>query len=548
MIIDSRSLPSSEILKTDVCIIGAGPAGITLAKEFTDQNFKVYLLESGGLEYDSEIQALNVGSVIGDNYPSLSDTRIRQLGGTSHAWEGQNGPNEYGFRCLPLDKIDFEQRDWLPHSGWPFLKAHLDPFYERAHKVCQIGSYTYDIEDWESKRAVRLPLNKDRITTSISQFAPRRPFTEQYKNEINQSKNITTFIHASVIGIETNEEADTVTCVHVASSKDHRFSLKARLFILATGGLENARILLSSNHKEAGGLGNRNDLVGRYFMDRPILSSIFKPSTKKLFHQTSLYDIYRTKGSLIMAGFQLSEDLVRSKHLLNNGAQIFPRPLVHQKEATIALRSLLSSDQLRKSSWKGVFKDLDVILRASDYITYAGFWAILRQLPGMRRGSWSYLPYEKSRFSQFEVFYQLEQAPDPNNRVKLSFERDYLGQNKIELHWRLNSIDINNAIKVQEIWAEEFRSAGLGEFKFEREQKNWKFEKPAMHHHMGATRMHNDPKQGVVDANCKVHGITNLFIAGSSIFPTSGYANPTLTIIALSLRLADHIKLLMSKA
>jgi choline dehydrogenase-like flavoprotein len=546
MIIDARSLPCDEIIETNICIIGAGPAAITLAREFVDQDFDVCLLESGGIEFDPEVQFLNTGTVFGDVYPNLIDTRIRQVGGTSHAWEGQNGPNEYGFRCLPLDKIDFERRDWLPYSGWPFSKVHLDPFYERANKICQLNSSTYNIEDWEHKGALRLPFNKDRITTSISQFASRRPFTEQYRNEINQNKNITIFVYANVVEIETNEENHTVISVHIASSKNSRFRLKARLFILAAGGLENARLLLASNQKKTEGLGNENDIVGRYFMDRPILSSIFKPSSKKIFHQTNLYDIYRTKGSLIMASFQISEALKYNRNLLNNGAQIFPRPLIHQKEATLALRSLLSSQRLGKTIWEKSLKNLKVIFCASDYITYAGFWAVIRQIPGLQRGAWSYLPYEKIRFSQFEVFYQLEQAPNPNNRVKLGFDKDYLGQNKIELHWRLNSIDINSAIEIQRIWAEEFKAASLGDFKFEQKQENWKFEKPAMHHHMGATRMHNDPKQGVVDANCKVHGITNLFIAGSSIFPTSGYANPTLTIIALSLRLADHIKLLMS--
>ncbi len=548
MIIDARSLPSNEILETNVCIIGAGPAGITLAREFVDQNFEVCLLESGGMEFDPDIQSLNAGTVIGDDYPNLSDTRIRQLGGTSHAWEGQNGPNEYGFRCLPLDKIDFELRDWLPYSGWPFSRTDLDPFYERAHKVCQIGSYSYDIKNWENSAAKPLPFNKDRVTTSVSHFAPRHPFTEQYKNEINQHRNIKTFIYANVIEIKTDEEAHIVTHICIASSQNHRFYLKAKLFILAAGGIENARILLSSNKIKASSLGNKYDLVGRYFMDRPILSSTFKPTSRRLLNQTSIYDIYRTKGSLVMAKFQISEALMRDENLLNNGAQLFPRPLIHQKEATIALRSLLSLHRQKTSIWKEAFKHLNIIFGASDYITYAGFWALIRKFPGMQRGAWSYLPYEKSRFSQFEIFYQLEQAPDPNNRVKLSSEKDYLGQNKVEVHWRLNPIDINSAIKVQEIWAEEFKLAGLGELKFEREQENWKFEKTAMHHHMGTTRMHNNPKQGVVDSNCKVHGITNLFIAGSSVFPTSGYANPTLTVIALSLKLADHVKSLMSRS
>jgi len=246
-----------------------------------------------------------------------------------------------------------------------------------------------------------------------------------------------------------------------------------------------------------------------------------------------------------MAHIKLSDAVMRQKQLMNNGAQLFPRPLPHQRAATLALRDLLVSLQKGKLP-QDMANCLSTMLQGGDYMIAASFWSAIRQIPSLRRGSWSYLPYEKLRFSLFEIFYQLEQAPDPNNRIMLSAERDRLGQPKTEIHWRINDIDIQHAIRIQQIWAEEFAKAGIGEFQFAKDWAEQKFEKPAMHHHLGATRMHNDPKQGVVDANGLVHGISNLFVAGSSVFPTAGYANPTLTVIALSLRLADHVKTLMS--
>ena len=538
MIIDARSLNSEEILETHVCIIGSGPAGITIAREFANKNFQVCLLDSGGFEFDSKIQSLSEGKAIGDPYPEISSTRRRQFGGTSHTWEGQNGYKEYGFRCLPLDEIDFEQRDWLPYSGWPFTKADLDPFYARSHEVCQIGPYAYKVEDWEDQRAKQLPFKSDRIGTSMSQYGLRYPFTEEYPEQIKKTPNITTIIYANVVEIVTDETNQTVTSLRVASSQDQQFWVKGKIFVLATGGLENARLLLASNRQQRSGLGNQNDVVGRFFMDRPILSCKLIPYKHELLEQTALYDIYRTKGVPVMARVRLKDEFLRREHILNNGAQLFPRPQDRQREATLALRSLLSKN--RRSS-QGIIKNLTTALRGTDYLIAAGFWAAIRKIPALRRGDWSYLPYEKQRFSQFEVFYQIEQAPDPNNRVTLGAERDFLGQNKVEIHWRLNPIDIDNANRVQEIWAEEFHKAGLGKLEFANKREDWKFENLAMHHHMGTTRMHNDPKQGVVDANCKVHGISNLFVAGSSVFPTAGYSNPTLTIIALALRLADHI-------
>lgn len=544
MIIDARSLSPEAAIDTHVCVIGSGPAGITLAREFANQNFQVCLLESGGWEFDPEIQSLSNGTAIGDPYPEVSSTRLRQFGGTAHTWEGQNGYKEYGFRCLPLDEIDFEKRDWLPYSGWPFAKAHLDPFYARAHQVCQIGAYDYNVEAWEDRRAVRLPFKSDRVITSMSQYGGRSPFTTQYPNQLKQTPNITTILYATAIELVTDETNQTVTRVRIAVSPQQQIWLSAKIFIVATGGMENARILLASNQQQSAGLGNQHDLVGRFFMDRPILRGTLLPDRHQLLEQTALYDIYRTQGVPVMARVQLTEDLMRREHLLNNGAQLFPRPLPHQREATLAVRSLMSSIRDRQPLQDGL-KLLRVALRGSDYILAAGFWAAIRQLPTLRRGDWSYLPSEKRRFSQFEVFSQIEQAPDPNNRVKLSTQIDRLGQPQVELHWRLNDIDIQNAHRIQKIWAEEFDRAGLGELQFADNRKDWQIEKPAMHHHIGATRMHIDPKQGVVDANCQVHNMSNLFIAGSSVFPTSGYANPTLTIVALAIRLADHIKQLI---
>lgn len=544
MIIDARYLSPDKNLETHVCIIGAGPAGLTIAREFANQNFQVTLLESGGFEFDPEIQTLSEGTAIGDPYSVISNTRLRQFGGTSHTWEGQNGYKQYGFRCLPLDEIDFEQRDWLPYSGWSFTKSDLDPFYERAHQVCQIGSYTYKVEEWEDRRAKQLPFKSDRIGTSMSQYGLRYPFTEEYPQQIKQTLNITTIIYATVVEIVTDDSNQTVTRLRIAASKDKQVWLSAKIFILATGGFENARLLLASNQQQASGLGNQNDVVGRYFMDRPILRCSLIPYNHKLLEQTALYDIYRTKGVPVMARVRLSEDLMRREHLLNNGAQLFPRPQERQRKATLAVRSLASAIRDRQSL-PNITKNLVTALSGTDYLVAAGFWAAIRKIPSFRRGDWSYLPYEKLRFSKFEVFYQIEQAPDPNNRVTLGAERDFLGQNMVEVHWKLNPIDIQNAVRVQEIWAEEFDKAGLGKLQFAKKREDWKFENLAMHHHIGSTRINNDPKQGVVDANCKVHGISNLFIAGSSVFPTAGYSNPTLTIIALSLRLADHIKTLI---
>jgi choline dehydrogenase-like flavoprotein len=544
VVIDARSLLGDETFEAQVCIVGSGPAGLTIAREFISQNLQVCLIESGGSEFDEDIQSLCEGTVIGDPYPEISQGRRRQVGGTANCWEGQNGYKRYGFRCLPLDEIDFEVRGWMPYSGWPFTKTELDPFYERAQNVCQLGPYAYDIESWQERQAKPLLFKGDRVTTAISQYGLRSTFTDQYPREIRQADNITYILYANVVEIQTDETMQKVTRLRVISWANQQFWLKAKIIVLATGGLENARLLLASNRQQSAGLGNQYDVVGRYFMDRPILSSSLVPYNHHVFQKTALYDVYPTKHVPIMAHIKVNEAVMRQERLLNNGAQLFPQPLPHQRQATVAIRSLISLLCRGKLSPE-IIEHMTTALQGSNYLFAAAVWSIARSIPSLRRGDWSYLPYEKHRFSLFEIYYQMEQAPNPNNRVILSRERDRLGQPKLEIHWCLNDIDIQNTIRIQEIWAEELSQAGIGNLIFTKDWSKQRLKKLAAQHHSGTTRMHNNFRQGVVDSNCKVHGIANLFVAGSSTFPTTGYANPTLTIIALALRLADHIKKLM---
>ncbi|NER83090.1 MAG: GMC family oxidoreductase [Leptolyngbya sp. SIO1D8] len=541
MIIDARTLSGGEILEGDICIVGAGPAGMTIARELAGEDCRIFLVESGGFDLDPATQALTDGVVVGDPYPALPETRQRRFGGSSHLWEAQAGYKRPGWRCLPLDPIDFEQRDWIPYSGWPFDRAHLDPFYERAHQVCQIGPYTYLPEACESQGAKPLSLTNTQLVTKMSQYGARTPFTDTYRQEIASASNIETLLYANVINLELDSTLQSVNQIHIANLNGSRFSLKAKLVILATGGIENARLLLLSNQQQTAGLGNQHDLVGRFFMERPIVTcGHLIPANRRLFGMTGLYDVREIDHYGTMAWLSLQESVMRQEQLLNSGAQLFPRPKSQQMKGKKAFRKLVSA--VKSGDMQTAAQSLPPTLKGMDYLAAASFWSLVRRLPGLQRGDWSYLPFEKSRFSTFEVIYQLEQAPNPNNRVTLSSEKDTLGQPTSELHWRLNPIDVETVHRVQAIWQTEFAKAGLGELQLAGDGEALKFDKLAIHHHMGTTRMHVDPKQGVVDANGQVHGVQNLFLTGCSVFPTAGYANPTLTIIALALRLADHVK------
>jgi choline dehydrogenase-like flavoprotein len=554
MFIDARTLPKDEDVKTDVCIVGTGPAGIALARELAGQDFQVCLLESGGLDLpDADTQSLAEVETDGDFVQVTADKRNRRFGGNSTFWNVRIGNSQLGLRHVPLDEVDFEKRDWLPYSGWPFNRAHLDPYYKRAQAICKLGPFAYDAEDWEDAQTPQLPFVGNRVTTRVFQFGPGAAFYQECRDEINRAGNVTTYLHANAVELETDETARTVTRVRVACLQGNKFWVSAKIVILAAGGIESASLLLLSNQTQKAGLGNQNDLVGRFFMDHPLVyGGLFIPSNPQIFNSTALYDMRRLSNVTVMGGLTLTNEAMRSEQLLNMSALLFPRPKrFRSSKAVSSLKTLFSSSGLREGP-KGVLQHLsnvmtnldDIAVSAYDKLTkkQQPFWANLSQ------GGWSQLPNKERVYHVFEVLHQTEQVPDPDNRLVLGAECDKLGRRKVQMQTRWRDMDINGVRRTQAVFAQEIARAGLGQFQVELNGDLPILDTPGTSHHMGTTRMHIDPKQGVVDENCRVHGVSNLFIASGSVFPTGGYANPTLTIVALAIRLADRVKTIMTSS
>jgi choline dehydrogenase-like flavoprotein len=538
-------LEDNNAIETDVCIVGAGTAGITLAREFINQEFRVCLLESGGLKPDKETQALQWGENIGHPYYSLDVARPRYLGGTTNRWHIPVGEDCSTARMRPFDEMDFEEREWVPYSGWPFSKSLLDPFYDRAQTVCKIEPCTYDVEDWEdNEQSPRLPIIGDSAKTVIFKFGSRYPFIRDYIEQIKRAANICIYINANVVEIETAPLNRAVTRLHVATLSGKRLWVSARVFVLAAGAIENARLLLVSDKIQKTGLGNDHDLVGRFFMEHPHCSAgPFVPENQNLFKSTSLYNaIHVVKGTPIVGKVSLSEKTIRRERLLNQVLQFYPRvipkaflyryPIV-DSEGVHALKALV---RMMRTGADGFGKQVGIIMGSLDDVCVAGYRNMKSRVLGM---------VDRERASVFQLFSMSEQVPNPDSRVMLSEERDSLGMRRVNLDWRLTPYDIDSIIRTLRILDETFRRSGLG-----RVYVHVYKEIPSDYifggwHHMGTTRMHADPKKGVVDENCRVHGLHNLFIAGPSVFPTGGCANPSLTIVALAIRLADHIKRLL---
>jgi choline dehydrogenase-like flavoprotein len=528
LLIDARTLPEHTMIEAEVCIIGAGAAGITVAREFIGQPFRVCLLESGGLEFEEDTQDLYAGENIGHPYFQLDRTRLRFLGGTTNHWGGF---------CRPLDQIDFEIREWIPHSGWPFDKTHLAPFYERAQTICQLGPFTYDVKDWETEDTPRIPFVGDRVVTQLFQFSPPTHFGKVYRVEIERATNVRTFLYANVVDIETSNNTRTVTRARVACLQGNRFWVSAKLFILAAGGIENPRLLLLSNKVQRAGLGNQNDLVGRFFMEHPeFVSGSWLLSDPSL--PLGLYKVHpkvnNGKKVKVRGMVTLSSEILRSEGLLSASATLEPSDPRSEGVASAQFpleatrRGYLPDDFMEHLS--NVIADIDNIDDGAIGV-YRKFLNRIQSFP----------------IVVMSLYNRIEQAPNPESRVVLSDQRDSLGQYRVRLDWQLGSIDKRSIRRTHEIVGQELGRAGLGRLRLTLDEGDttWPHSMRGGNHHIGTTRMHIDPKKGVVDENCQVHGVSNLFIAGSSVFPTGGSANPTLTIVALAVKLADHLKRLM---
>jgi choline dehydrogenase-like flavoprotein len=489
MQIDARTVPNGQIVEADLGIVGAGPAGLTLARECAGWGLQVALLESGGLRPDAATQALCGGTTLGDPYAGPLVTRHRQAGGTVHIWNTPIG-GKMGAKYVPLDAIDFTERPWLPLSGWPLALTDLDWYYPRAHGVCGLGPYTYEAADWATPGCAPLPLRTSLLTPRVYQFGDGRVFTQTSLAELARARNVQLYLHATAVELQTDPAGEWVTHARVRCLTGAEFRLRARVFVLATGGIENARLLLLSARAQ-GGLGNRHDLVGRCFMEHPRDGSCaLLPRDPAVFEWLAFYAMHTTPRGTVMGRWALSEEAMEREHLLNMSVTLLCRP-------------------------RGTRPFVKRVLRR-----FGG--GALRRL----------------RREPLRLLLNLEQAPDPANRIQLGPTLDALGQPRVQVVWHWREADQRNLVRLHSALAGALEDAGLGLFVSTPSASP----DPNGHHHLGTTRMHRDPRQGVVDEHSRVHGTANLFVAGSSVFPTGGYANPTLTIVALSLRLADHLK------
>ena len=540
MLLDTKQLRSGAVIESEVCIIGGGVAGITMALELDRAGISVSVLESGGVARDEATADLYRGSSTGIPYEFGDGNRSRFLGGSSNCWGGF---------CRPWDQDAFERREWVNGSGWPIGRADLAPYYSRAHSVLKVPAENYQPGYWVGSadaiggaglacgaaQPYRLPVDPEKIEEIVSHFSPPLRLGEKYRGDLQRSRHVSVYLWANVTEIQSNPWASAVESVQVRTLGGVKATFRARHFVLAAGGIENARLLLESRRQQAEGLGNRYDLVGRYFQDHPrVFNGVVEFADP--YRHNPLYDIkfHCIAESLTIAGTRISgqlrlpQEVQRREGLLD--AEVWFRSLYagEGEEVVRALYRLRQRLVGKRSRILGLGQDMmEVMMRPVDALLYTAAHATASR--------------KLVRSVTMEMIAEAE--PDPRSRVQLGDEVDALGMRRVKIDRRLSNTVVRTVDRTFELIAKELQDKGIARVTLDSPvaARGWPGDLEGTYHHMGTTRMHDAPHLGVVDRNCQVHGVGNFHIAGSSVFPTSSSNHPTMTLVALALRLADRI-------
>lgn len=499
MLKDATSLDSNETLEADVCIAGAGAAGISLARELRGSGLSVLLLEGGGKERDEDHQELYKGKTGGEATSSqLKNGRLRQFGGTTGHWSGW---------CRPLEAIDFEARDWLPRSGWPMSLETLQPFYRRAVDYVEIGASEWDASTiMERDGRELIPFEETNAASALYQFSPPTRFGDTYRDDLVEADNVEVHLHANVVNIALDPNGNAVDHLDCKTLKGNEFTAEADTFVVAMGGLETPRMLLASNDRKSDGIGNEHDHLGRYFMEH----------------------VHLYGGALLVTRGDTDLSIYRGRKTATTVDSDRP----NGRETDVEVGFATSPEVRRRDQLQA----MSVMVRRGGI---------------EEKGDVDPIPATQIRdglistddASLFELDIRAEQRPLSRSRVTLADDEDALGVPRMKLTWHVDEADFQSIERSLQHIAAAFGELGLGRIWWpEDAERVWTEKLLGGHHHMGTTRMSERPEDGVVDPDCKVHGVDNLYVAGSSVYPTVGYGNPTLTLVALAIRLADHIE------
>jgi choline dehydrogenase-like flavoprotein len=574
-----RSLCADSTIGTDLVIIGGGPAGLTIAREFFGTSTRVLILESGELKEQrcfTELNTVeNVGEplnaaqiqkrieLVGANCPSWSNDaqrfgiRCRVLGGSSHAWLGKS---------TVFDDVDLAERQWVPYSGWPFGLETLGPYIDRAAEALNLGPNSYDEALCELIGLIPLTpkLDPQLLKPWFWQFARSRTSHRDILRLgpefiTSHAPNVRVLLNATVVRINTDRAGTRFEELEVSSIDGKRLRVRAKIAVLAASAIENPRLLLAStNHMHPNGLGNANDRVGRFLMDHPsgTVGRFEAEDSPTILEHFGFYGIkHRGQVYIYTRGLVLSREVQERERLLHSAVYMVQE--YAPDDPWGALRRLLRANMhqpisdlvavasgiklLAKGLGIRLFESTAVPQKIRNFVVNA----MIKYNPNfvVREFQTQGMPHKLKGILINGV---TEQLPDPQSRITLSDKRDALGVPIPRVSWRIDDQARRSLMRLGHLLRAELSRAGLPTPILEQwiaQERPQDSDVTDIAHSCGTTRMSHDPRFGVVNPKCQLHGVAGLYIAGTSVFPTSGHANPTLMLVSLAIRIADQIKI-----
>jgi choline dehydrogenase-like flavoprotein len=538
------------MLDADVCIIGGGPAGIAIARELAGTLISVILVESGGWRPNKLTQSLNKAELVSQNgHPPPEMYRERRFGGSSTIWGG---------RCVPLTRQDFVRRPHVANSGWPISYNELLPYYSRALVYCEAGEFAFDPTCLNGSGPIIEGLASPEIAVGLERFSPPTDFGRRFKSELLGSPAHKILLETTCTRLSSSDSGRSVDAAECSTAGGNSFCVVARYFVLAAGGLETVRLLAASNDRFSAGLANSSGALGRFYMSHleGTLGRLQVAPGRKVAwnfartadgiyakHHIRLSDEHQRRHQLRNMIFRLHHanpmdprhgDPVLSLMYI---AKRFILPEYRRKITTVELESL---DRLPKGSAM-LARHVANIARSP--------WPLMRFM-----SSWVYKRYARYRrvpyvalYSKRGVYpldYNAEQTPLYDSRISLTHDKDRFGVPRMRIDWRVCREDTASIAasyrQMRNILADTDAAAIV--YDEDALEKSVQQAVAVGGHHIGTARMSDDSRRGVVDPQCRTHDVENIYIAGSAVFPTSGSANPTLTLVALAIRIADQLK------
>ncbi|MCW8926261.1 MAG: GMC family oxidoreductase N-terminal domain-containing protein, partial [Xanthomonadales bacterium] len=418
MLIDLQKSTGDISLEAEICIVGAGAAGVALARDLMNAGHEVCLLEGGGMDYEDKTQSLFIGENVGMEYYDLDHSRLRFFGGTTNIWGG---------RSVTLDAIDFEKRDWVPHSGWPISLDDLQDHYRTAHDSLELGEFDYEQDNWQKLGLEPVAFDPQKIITRFWRFDDlAERFNSRRSDDLVKSANVRIVLHANAVALQARDNAAGVRRLDAVSLGGQKLMVTAKHYVLACGAIENARLLLASDSVEPNGIGNAHDQLGRYFMEHPHGRIAHIETEDPAFYWALYRKRYPQADAPLAPALVMPPARQRELGVLNSAAtfklQRDPnRGAGISKRAYLNLKHALSPTKSGRLLWQ----------------TWRGSQDFLQRhvsMPLLRTG------VKLNRMGLY-VIARAEQAPNPDSRVRLSGERDALGSRRADLDWRLSSLD-----------------------------------------------------------------------------------------------------------